>query len=61
MSPKTGRPTKGEYARTGKITIRISEQEAQLIQNCADKMGSTRTDAIMAGVHLLSQELDKKK
>lgn len=60
MSQRTGRPPKGEQSRTGKITIRISEKEAQTIQECADKMNSTRTDAIMAGIDLLKAELDKK-
>ncbi len=60
MSPRTGRPPKGEQSRTQKITIRISEQEAQKIQECADKMNSTRTDAIMTGIDLLKADLDKK-
>ena len=60
MSPRTGRPIKGEQARTGKITIRVSESEAQKIQECADRLNATRTDAIMAGINLLQAELDKK-
>lgn len=60
MSPRTGRPTKGDQPRTGKITIRVSEKEAQKIQACADKLGTTRTDAIMAGIDLLKERLDKK-
>ena len=60
MSPRTGRPPKGEQSRTGKITIRVSEEEAQKIQECADKLKTTRTDAIMAGIDLLKADLDKK-
>lgn len=60
MSPKTGRPPKGEQKRTGKITIRVSEIEAQKIQDCADRMHVTRTDAIMTGIDLLKEDLDKK-
>ena len=60
MSPRTGRPPKGEQKRSGKITIRVSEQEAQKIQECADKLNTTRTDAIMAGIDLLKAELGKK-
>lgn len=60
MSPRTGRPPKGEQTRTGKITIRVSEQEAQMIQECADRLGMTRTDAIMAGIALLKAQMDKK-
>lgn len=59
MSEKTGRPPKGAQPRTGKITIRISEEESKMIQNCADKMNATRTDAIIAGIELLQKELDK--
>ncbi len=60
MSPRTGRPPKGKQSRTGKITIRISETEAQKIQECADRLKTTRTDAIMAGIDLLMEDLDKK-
>ncbi len=60
MSPKTGRPPKGEQKRTGKITIRVSEAEAQKIQECADFLKVTRTDAIMAGIDLLKEDLTKK-
>ncbi len=60
MSPRTGRPPKGEQSRTGKITIRVSEQESQKIQDCADKLNVSRTDAIMTGIDLLQAELDKK-
>lgn len=61
MSPRTGRPPKGEQARTGKITIRVSSQEAQKIQECADRLKTTRTDAIMAGINMLKAGLDKEK
>ena len=60
MYSKTGRPPKGEQTRTGKITIRVSEQEAQEIQMCADALGKSRTDTIIAGIKLLKVELGKK-
>lgn len=60
LSPRTGRPPKGEQSRTGKITIRVSDCEAQKIQECADRLDMTRTDTIMAGIDLLKAELDKK-
>ena len=60
MSLKMGRPPKGNQYRTGKITIRSSEKERQDIQECADKMNVSRTDAIMAGIGLLKNKLDKK-
>ncbi len=60
MSPRTGRPPKGEQSRTGKRTIRISDDEAKKIQFCADKMNSSRTDAIMSGIDLLMERLKRE-
>jgi len=60
VSPRTGRPPKGEGTRSLKINIRISEREAQKIQYCAARLGTTRTDAIVKGIELLEAELDKK-
>lgn len=60
MSPRTGRPPKGTQSRTEKINIRVTQEEADKIQECADKMNVSRTDAIMCGVNLLKAELDKK-
>jgi len=60
VSPRTGRPPKGEESSTEKINIRVSKKEAQKIQDCADRMDATRTDAIMAGIDLLKDDLDKK-
>lgn len=55
-----GRPPKGEESRIEKINIRVSKKEAQKIQDCADRLNVTRTDAIMKGIDLLKAELDKE-
>lgn len=60
MSPRTGRPPKGAEPRTITINIRVSETEAQKIQHCADRLGTSRIDAIVQGIQLLEAELDKK-
>ena len=60
LSPRTGRPPKGKQSRTKKITIRLSVLEAQKIQECADRLNTTRTDAIVTGIDLLKSELDNK-
>jgi len=60
LSPRTGRPPKGEQSRTEKITIRLSVLEVEKIQDCADQLNTTRTDAIVAGIDLLKSELDNK-
>lgn len=60
MSPRTGRPPKGEESRTEKINLRISKSEVQKIQDCAEQLGVSRTDAIMQGIDLLRGELEKR-
>ena len=37
-----------------------SEKEAQKIQDCAEKLQVSRTDAIITGIDLLKRELDKR-
>lgn len=59
MSPKTGRPRK-ENPRNINLNIRVTAGEAQLIKDCADKLQTTRTDAIVKGVSLLMDKLSKK-
>ena len=60
MSPRTGRSPKND-ARRSKLNIRLTEQEADLIQECADALNKTRTDTIMYGINLVKKEIDKKK
>lgn len=60
MSPRTGRPSIHESSRTEKLNIRLTTNEKQLIENCAAKLSVSRTDAIMKGIELLNEELDKK-
>lgn len=59
MSPRTGRPPK-ENPRNVNLNIRVTKGEAQLIQECADRLQTTRTEVIVKGVALLLDELDKK-
>jgi len=59
MSPRTGRPPK-ENPRNVNLNIRISKSEAELIQECADKLGMTRTDTILKGIQKVKVELDEK-
>lgn len=60
MSPRTGRP-KADNTRDKKLNIRLRQEELDSIQECADKLNKTRTDAIMEGIKLLKVELDNKK
>lgn len=58
MSPRTGRP-KAENPRNINLNIRITKQEAQDIQDIADLLNTTRTNAIMEGIELLRSKHKK--
>ena len=60
MSPRTGRPPK-ENPRNVNLNIRITKEESQRIQNCADKLNMTRTDTIMKGIGMVEKEVEKQK
>ena len=58
MSPRTGRPTANK--KTERLEIRLTPQEAEKLQYCADKMSVSKTDVINRGIDLVQAELDKK-
>lgn len=60
LSPKTGRPPK-ENPRNVNLNIRVTKDEAALIQDCADELNTTRTDVIIKGVKMVKAELEDKK
>ena len=59
MSPRTGRPPK-ENPRKVNLNIRLTEQESKDIQECADILGVSRTDAILKGIELIKAEIKEK-
>ena len=58
MSPRTGRPTSNK--KTERLEIRLAPNELTLMQECADRLGTTKTEVINRGVQLVKAELDKK-
>ena len=58
MAPRTGRPTSNK--KTERLEIRLAPDELALMQECADRLGVTKTDVINKGVKLVKAELDKK-
>jgi len=56
---KSGRP-KSENPKNFDITIRLTKEETDMIQECADKLQTSRTDVIIQGVKKLRSELEKK-
>lgn len=59
MSAKMGRPTANK--KTERLEIRLTPQEAQDLQYCADALGISRTDVINKGVQLVKEEVAKKQ
>lgn len=59
ISP-AGRPPK-ENPRNVNLNIRITKDEANRIQKCADELELTRTDTIMRGIGLVEKELKGNK
>ena len=59
ISP-AGRPPK-ENPRNVNLNIRITKDESKMIQDCADKLGTASTDAIMTGIGLVEKTFTKEK
>ena len=60
MSPRTGRPPIQETSRSEKLNIRLTKQEKEEIEYCAEKLNLSRTDTIMKGIGLVKEEIKKK-
>ena len=59
MSPKMGRPTSNK--KTERFEVRMTQDEAQRLQECAERLEVSRTDVINKGVRLVKAELDEEK
>jgi len=59
MSPRTGRPPK-ENPRNVSLNLRLTREEADLLQECADSLHTTRTEVIVRGVKLVREGLENK-
>ena len=54
MSPRTGRPT--DNPRPNKLSIRISDEDKQILERYCERENVNKTEAISRGI----KELDKK-
>ena len=59
MSTRTGRPPV-EHPKSVKMNIRITEQTAKDLQECADALHISRVGVIEKGIQLVKAELDEK-
>ena len=53
-----GRPT--DNPRTEKIGFRMSKEEIEDIQKCADALNTQRVNAVVEGIKLLKEKLEIK-
>lgn len=60
MSPRTGRPPK-DNPRNINLNIRVSQEESEMIRECAEKLDTTRTEVIIMGVQKVKSEIEAKK
>ena len=60
MLPKTGRPIKGDSRRDKSLQLRMSREELELLDECAQKLQVSRTDVVNKGILLVKKNLDNK-
>ena len=58
MSPRTGRPTSNK--KTERLELRLAPNELAMVQECADRLGTTKAQVLLKGGQLVKAELDKK-
>lgn len=59
MSPKLGQKLT-ENPKNVNLNLRLTKQEADDIQYCAEKLKTSRTDVINRGVRKIKEEIDNK-
>lgn len=62
MSPRTGRPT--DNPKNVRLEIRLTQQQSDMIEECAKSLCLSKTDVIIKGVESVYQsvsQLNKKK
>lgn len=59
MSPKMGQKIK-DNPKNVRLDLRLTKQEAEDLQYCAEKLETSRTDVINRGVQKIKEEIDKK-
>lgn len=57
MSPRTGRPT--DNPKNGRLEIRTSEEEEQMLEICCQLTGKSRTEIVRLGIRRVYEEIKK--
>lgn len=59
MSPKKGQKLT-DNPKNIRLEIRLTKKQNDLLNECAEKLNSTKTEVINKGIELVKKELDKK-
>lgn len=59
MSPRTGRP-KSDNPKNVRLEIRLTQEQAQSLDECAKILETNRTDVINKGIELLKAKIEEK-
>lgn len=60
MSPKTGRPPKMGKPKNISLQLRITEETADKLQECSEKLQISRTEVIEKGIDFIHEQAIKK-
>ena len=61
MTPRMGRPLKGNTVKNVSLQLRISQETADKLQECSKIMNISRTEVIEQGVDIIHNQVAKKK
>lgn len=59
MSPKMGQKLT-DNPRNVRLEIRLTQSESELLEECAEKLNTTKTKVITKGIEMVSKETNKK-
>jgi hypothetical protein len=57
--PRTGRPTNNP--KLVRLGLRLTPEQSETLQECADELETTRTGVIVKGIELVKSEIEEKK
>lgn len=61
MSPRTGRPPKDGKSKSVRLEIRLTEEKAEQLKECATRLNTTRSDVIERGIDMVDKATKKEQ
>lgn len=61
VSPRTGRPPKGEKSKNVSLQLRITEKTAKELKECSEILEISRTEVIEKGIEKIHSKVSNKK